>query len=105
MPERSTRAEIGVFIVIGLNNSKANAPSRRDREWISVRSATIMIATGEDVDELVGEQQRHPHGVHGGHEQRVAGLLDQGVGVERPEPVARTDPRRSLDEPLVVDGQ
>ena len=47
MPERSTRAEIGVFIVIGLNNSRANAPSRRDRERISVRSATIMIATAK----------------------------------------------------------
>ena len=44
MPERSTRAEIGVFIVIGLNNSRANAPSRRNRERISGRSASIMIA-------------------------------------------------------------
>ena len=44
MPARSTRAEIGVFIVIGLNSSNANTPNRRDRERTNGRSATIMIA-------------------------------------------------------------
>ena len=94
-----------MFIVIGLNNSKANAPSRRDRERISVRSATIMIATAKTYTSWWASSNGILMACDGGHEQRVAGLLDQGVGVERPEPVARTDPRRSLDEPLVVDGQ
>ena len=64
-----------------------------------------MIAIGEDVHELMREQQGQPHRVYRSDEHRIAGLLDQRVCIERPEPIARADPRGAFDEPLVVDGQ